>query len=465
MTQVSSQDSAPSVSTGDDLTRWLVRRAASLNVEALPSDVVRIAGQCLLDWYGVALAGWSDPLIRALVEEAEEEEGGRPRATLLGSGRKAGMTQAAIVNGAASHVLDFDDVHTKSRVHPSAPLYPAILATAEAKESTGQDIVAAFVAGVEVQSRLGIYMGDDHYAGGWHNTATLGSFGATVAAGRLLGLDENKLVRAMGINATMASGLRTSFGTMCKPFQVGRASANGLFAAQLALRGVDSCDDVIGRADGFGATFGKRLSADAATASPDEFEVRRILFKYHASCFGTHAPIEAAREVRRGLEGLQHIAAIEVTVEPQYLTVCNFTEPRTETEAKFSIAHTVALAFCGRSTSAPESFSPQALDDPAIVDMRRRVSVKGSPDIRRANASVQVALKDGTVRVARADANVAERQLDRQQERLESKFRSLTNGLLNAGTQETIVAACRQLDRLTNVSGLMQSGRIHAAQC
>ena len=420
---------------------------------------MQIAGHCLLDWFGVALAGWSDPLIRALIEDVEEE-GGRPLATLLGSGDKVGLTQAAIVNGSASHVLDFDDVHTKSRVHPSSPLFSAILAVAEARKLTGRDIVTAFVAGVEVQSRLGAFMGDDHYAAGWHNTATLGSFGAAAAVGRLLGLDEEMLCHALGITGTMAAGLRASFGTMCKPLQVGRASANGLLAAKLAARGVNSCNDIIGRADGFGATFGRRRFAEAAMANTEDFEVRRILFKYHASCFGTHAPIEAAREIRQGLNGFQDIAAIEVTVEPQYLSVCNFKEPRTETEAKFSIAHTVALALCEQSTSAAESFSAQCINDPEIADVRRRVVVNGSAEIRRANASVQVSLKDGTIRITRADANVAERQLDRQQQRIESKFRSLTKALLDTGTQENIIAVCRKLEELGDPSRLMTMGRI-----
>lgn len=464
MAQIQPSEGASTAPAGCDLTQWLVRRATSLRYDALPPDVARIAGHCLLDWFGVALAGWSDPLIRALIEDVQEE-GGHPLATLVGSGDKVGLTQAAIVNGAASHVLDFDDVHTKSRVHPSAPLFSAILAVAEARKLTGKAIVTAFVAAVEVQSRLGAFMGDDHYAAGWHNTATLGSFGAATAVGCLLGLDEKTLCHALGITGTMASGLRASFGTMCKPLQVGRASANGLLAAKLAARGVGSCDDIVGRADGFGATFGRRRSAEAAMANPEDFEVRRILFKYHASCFGTHAPIEAAREIRQGLNGFQHIAAIEVTVEPQYLSVCNFTEPRTETEAKFSIAHTVALALCEQSTSAAESFSVQCINDAEIADMRRRVVVKGSSEIRRANASVQVALMDGTTRIARADANLAERKLDRQQQRLESKFRSLTKGLLDTRVQDGIIAACRGVDRLGEVSRLTAMGRIaHAAR-
>lgn len=437
----------------DALTARLVCPALELDIDALPEDVVATARRCVLDWLGVSLAGWSNPLVKALVEEVEDQ-GGNPLATLVGSGRKATLDQAALVNGAASHVLDFDDVHPASRVHPSAPLLSAILAVAEHGKMTGGDVIAAFVAGVEVQSRLGLYMGDDHYAAGWHNTATLGTFGSTVAVGRLIGLDLDAACHAVGIAGALASGLRASFGTMSKPLQVGRAAVNGLLAARLARRGVDGCVDLLERAGGFGELFGKRRSTAAAFADPEGFQIRGIVFKHHASCFGTHAPIEAALRLGERVSAIEEIDAIEVTVEPQYLSVCNFTEPRNETEARFSIAHSVALALGKQSTTRAESFSAAGINRPETVRLRRRIVVRGSPDMPRANSSVQVRLKQGAVLTAHADAKAQDRGSDANI-RLESKFRSITAQLLEPAAQEEIVAICRNLENLDDIAQLM----------
>lgn len=436
-----------------DLTRWIARHALTLDYARLPADVVTIAKQSFLDWLCVTLAGWGDPLVAALIAEVDED-GGRPVATLLGDGRKASAPQAALVNGAASHALDFDDVHLRSRVHPSVPLLPAILATAERRGMGGQDVILAFVAGVETQSRIAAYMGEGHYRKGWHNTGTLGTFGAAMAVGRMLSLTEEAGCHALGIAATQAAGLRAVFGTMCKPLHAGRAAANGLVAAQLAARGFQSRTDILDCPEGFGRTQGDGLFPDAAVADPDRFHTRSIIFKYHASCYGTHAPIEAAVRARRHLGDWQALASVEVSVEPQYLSVCNIVEPRTGTEAKFSLTHTVALALAGRNTAAAENFSERMIADPDIAELRRRITVRGSSDLLRANAEIRLTQKSGAVHSEHVDASVPEPDLDRQWARLEDKFRALTVPLIGCRGAETVIAACRRLDALNQAADL-----------
>ncbi|MDV7213531.1 MmgE/PrpD family protein, partial [Azotobacter beijerinckii] len=181
-------------------TAALAQLGQALRYAELPEDVRTIARHSLLDWLSVLLAGWSDPAVQILVAQATER-GARPRATLLGSAERLDLVDAALINGTASHVLDFDDAHLASRVHASVVLWPAVVAVGEHRASSGREALTAFVAGFEVQARIAELVGNDHYRRGWHSTATLGSFGATLAAGRLFELEPGALRHALGLAA------------------------------------------------------------------------------------------------------------------------------------------------------------------------------------------------------------------------------------------------------------------------
>src|SRR6516162_10699021 len=184
--------------------------------------------------------------------------------------------------------------------HPSVVLLSALLALAEERGSPGRDVLAAFVAGYELQCRLGLLLAPGHYnVLGFHATATLGSFGAAAACAHLLGLDAERFATALGIAGTQAAGLKSMFGTMCKPLHAGKAAYHGLLAARLAQRGFTSRGDVVECAQGFARTHSPDFNpADALADPPGGFHIRNNLFKYHAACYMTHAPIEAARKLR-----------------------------------------------------------------------------------------------------------------------------------------------------------------------
>lgn len=413
------------------LTQRLAELGLSIAAKPLPAPAARIACHSLLDWFAVAHAGWDAAPVRALHEELVDE-GSSPRVTVL-DGSLMSCTQAALLNGTASHVLDFDDAHLQSRVHPSVPLWPAILAQAQDKRLSGARALAAFVAGVEMQSRIALVMGEDHYARGWHNTATLGTLGAAAAVASLLGLDVPRTCHALAIAATRAGGMRAVFGTGCKPLHAGQAAAVGLQSARLAARGFTGVTDILERDDGFDQLYSGKLFPEAAFAD-DTLRVHGIVYKYHASCYGTQAPIDAAIGVRGQIQGRDDaIRDIRVVIEPQYLDVCCIAEPSTVPEAKFSIAHMTALALAGRSTVAPESFSPAALADEHLTALRRQVSVQGSDAMPRANAQVTVTLLDGGEFTLRVDASRPERDLDRQQARLQAKAATLLEPVVGAG--------------------------------
>lgn len=403
----------------------------SHGLDAQPQDL-RIAGQCLLDWVGVTLAGWDTAPVRA-VRAVAAAEGRTREVPMIGSSERLPARASALVHGTAAHALDFDDVHLRSRVHPSAPVLPVVWALGGG--STGRESALAFLAGVEVQSRLARAMGEGHYAAGWHNTATLGCFGAAAAAARLLGLDLAQTGAALGLAATMAAGLRASFGTPAKPLHAGRAAETGILAARLAQAGMTAAEDAIAGKGGYGLLTSDHVNVAAALAPRDMLEAQDIMFKFHASCYGTQAPIEAALRLKAG--GMADRGPIHVEIEPQYVDVCCIPDPADGAQTRFSIRHCVALVLAGRNTMAESSFSDEAAADAELAALRQRVSVTGNPAIARANATIRAA-DNVPIHV---DASRPERDLDLQEARLVEKFATLAEGRLPVGLPPIRVAA------------------------
>src|SRR5260370_224957 len=222
-----------------ELTRALAAQASAVTYDALPEPVRALARQCVLDYYGVALAGADDPLATILLDELSEA-GGATQASVIGRKERLPALSAALVNGAPGHALDYDDVNLAMPGHPSVAILPGLLALAEQRQSSGREVVTAFVAGYETACRIGSALRPGHYDRGFHATSTVGCLGAAAACARLLGLDAEVTARALGIAGTQAGGLKSQFGTMCKPFHAGKASHNGLLAARLAARGFSS---------------------------------------------------------------------------------------------------------------------------------------------------------------------------------------------------------------------------------
>src|ERR1700720_3455183 len=281
-----------------DLTKTLAAQASAVTYDDLPEPVRALARQCVLDYYGVALAGADDPLVDILLAELTEA-GGATQASLIGHKARLPALSAALVNGAAGHALDYDDVNLAMPGHPSVAMLPGLLALAEQRRSSGREVVTAFVAGYETACRIGSALRPGHYDRGFHSTGTVGCLGAAAACARLLGLDAEATARALGIAGTQAAGLKSQFGPMCKPFHAGKASHNGLLAARLAARGFSSRPDLVECEQGFASTHAPDFDPAAALASPPNgFHIFGNLFQYHAACYLTHGGIECARSVR-----------------------------------------------------------------------------------------------------------------------------------------------------------------------
>lgn len=446
---------ARSAETTAPVTAALARRAASLRFAELPEDIRTLARQCLLDWLAVTLAGAREDLTEILRQEAAEQ-GGRPAASLIGHPLKLPTQQAALVNGAASHALDYDDVNMTMGGHPSVPILPAILALAEARGAGGAALLTAFVAGYETLCRVGALVSPGHYARGFHNTGTVGSFGAAAACAHLLGLDAARTATALGIAGTQAAGLKSMFGTMCKPLHAGKAAQNGLVAASLAARGFTSRDDVLDCAQGFADAESPDFRPEAALAEPKAgWHLRNNLFKYHAACYLTHAPIECARSVR-GAPGFaaEEVRAVALTVEAGAARVCNIPAPKTGLEAKFSLRLATALALAGIDTASLDTYSEANAGDDRLQRLRDKVAVEFARDWPHTLAELKVTLADGRVLAARHDSGVPASDLTAQGKRLEAKFMSLAAPVLGETQAGRLLDCVAGVERLGSVAEL-----------
>ncbi|HEY1834083.1 MAG TPA: MmgE/PrpD family protein [Solirubrobacteraceae bacterium] len=430
------------------LTLALAERAGAISYDAVPDDVREIARQALLDWFAVTLAGSREDGPAKLLEVLSAGDGGTEAdaaaaadVTVVGHGVRLPPLRAALVNGTASHQLDFDDVNIVYVAHVTVAVLGAALALAEQLDRDAGALIEAFVAGYETTCRVAAALGPEPYLRGFHSTGTLGTFGAATACARLLGLDAPTTARALGIAASEAAGLKCNFGTMTKPLHAGRACENGLLAALLAARGFSASPDAIEAAQGFAEISGADLDADAALApAPEGWHLRANLFKHHASCFFTHSAIEGVREL--GVRA-DEIARVSIHVSELELGTCVVPAPRTGLEAKFSIAHLAAMAILDRDT---RTIDDHAARDEQTSALRAKIVLvsDGRPG---APTRVDVELIDGSVRSASHDVNRPERDLAVQRGRLSDKFTALAVPVLGSARADDLLSTLAQLDR------------------
>lgn len=435
-------------------TMALAERVSSADFEAMPAAAREVAKQAIMDFIGVTLAGSNEPLSRILNQEAEEQ-GGHPQASIIGGGRRTSTTQAALINGAAGHAHDYDDVHTAMSGHPTVPVAPAVLALGEHLDASGRELIRAFCTGVDVECILGRYAGPAHYADGWHNTGTIGTFGAAAAAAALLNLDADRTDQALGIAGTRAAGLKSQFGTMCKPLHAGHAAATGLQSANLAAKGFSSCTDILEATQGF-------MDTQAASASLDRFEAamardaftQDICFKYHAACYLTHSSIEAARALAASnLFNPQDIEAIDIFVDKGHLRVCNIQTPESGLEAKFSLRLTAAMALCELDTAAIDLFDDPITRDERLVHFRDKVTVHAH-EHSNPDSIVRITTSDGHSYEEAANVAIPLRDLDLQWQKLTDKFMTLAAPCLGETNAAQLADTCRNLESLSSTRDL-----------
>jgi 2-methylcitrate dehydratase PrpD len=432
----------------------LVDFVLGVETASLPTAVIDAASRSITDWLGTAIRGAAEPLADALAAVIEAT-GGEPQSTVVGRRTRTSALLAALANGAQSHALDFDDTHLPAIVHGSAPVAPVVLALGESRRLSGAEALAAFVAGFEIETRIGRVIGRGLADRGWHVTGLLGHFGAAAAAGKLLGLDAPRLRHALGIAGTQAAGLEQSFGTMSKPLHPGKAAMNGLLAALLAREGFTGSPAMLDGPGGLPQTFlGVSDIAAAADDLGKRFEILENSAKFYAACHLTHATIDAARAIRaRSAPAAAEIEAVRCHVHPLTLKVANHRAPQTGLEAKFSVAFCAAVGLV-RGDAGEAEFDERSLRDPAVARVMARVAAEADAELGLAAARMTVRLTDGRVLEERIAAARGTPDNPPTREEVEEKFRRLAGVVLSAERVARLVTVLRGLTELSEVSEL-----------
>ncbi|SHJ24307.1 2-methylcitrate dehydratase PrpD [Shimia gijangensis] len=406
------------------ITQSLSEFIVKTDANDIPDATRQMLRLSMLDWAACGIAGAPEPVAEITRGMALSEEG-IDEAHVFGCAQSLPARVAALVNGTTSHALDYDDTHFAHIGHPSVAVFPAALAVAEQRHLTVADLQMAALIGIETSIRVGVWLGRDHYQTGFHQTGTAGAFGAAAAVAKLLGFDAQKTAMTLGLVATRASGLKSQFGTMGKPYNAGLAASNGVEAALLVERGFVSNPLGLEAAQGFGATHAGQNRVRGLEGLGQTWLFDDISHKFHACCHGLHATLEALAGMNR--PAARDVEKVEIQTHPRWITVCNQLNPETGLGAKFSYRMVTAMALLGHPTSALESYSDALCKEPEIVALRGKVQVCANADLSETEARVKITLLDGSILAASHDLN-APMTLEDREARLKTKASALIGG-------------------------------------
>lgn len=408
--------------------------AANLQYERLPHDVVHQALRCLVDWLACSLAGSREvesQRVRQTVRSLERLHDGT--AALLGTEERTSALMAALANGFAAHVLDFDDTYNpgETTIHGSAPLWSAIAAASELVRIDGATAVAAFVAGFEVQTRVALAAGRGAYDVGWHVTGIVGHIGAAAAVSRLLRLSPEQTLAAIGTGATQAAGMKAVYGSMGKALHPGKAAMDGLLSAFLARDGFTSSEVPIEGHRGFLHLYAPNPVADRAV---DELGSRwHILdngFKPYACGSLTHPSAQGLLRLREEYSlRPEDVDSVEAHVHDYVLTTTGNRCPTTGLESKFSIYHVLAVALADGAALTAQ-FTDERVGDPALERIRQRVLVVRDEGQAKDSARVVARLTDGRALQAVVAHNLGTPENPMSDDELQDKLVTLASPVL-----------------------------------
>ena len=444
----------------------LGQRIAAVNYEDLPQDAVHWAKVGVLDTVGVTLAGCNEETAR---RAALALGAGSGPSHIFGTDRRVSALDAAVINGAASHALDFDDCNNTFGGHPSAPVLSALFALADEVGATGREFITAYVAGFEAETKIALAVNFHHYMKGWHPTATLGVFGAAAACARLLRLNAQQTAVALAAAVSFASGVKSNFGTMMKPLHVGHCARNGLYAARLAREGYTAnTASAFEHKQGFFEVFNGEGTYDAARilpawGNPWDIVEPGIAIKQYPCCGSTHPAIDAMLTLVREHDlKPADVARIESWTHPRRLEHTNRPNPQSELDAKFSVQYCLARALIDRKV-AIDQFEGAAYKDAKTREMTSRVHAAAYttaqfPADNHFGAEVKVILNDGSVHTRKVEqpyGRTSKNPLTR--ELLKDKFVNCAVRALPADTVEKLYGAIDGLEKIadvTEISGL-----------
>lgn len=432
-------------------TQIFAQFATRFGNKALDAQVAHSAQRAVIDWYASLYPGLETPAVQILEKTLVDDlDRGAARLAL---GRNATVRAAALIHGTAAHAAEVDDSFREAMYHPGAATIATALAVAQSVNASGTEFLKAVVLGYEVSTRIGVVMGRAHYKH-WHNTGTMGAFGATAAAAHLLGLKEVDFAHALAIAATFTAGLQQAFRleSMAKPLHAGRAAEAGVLAAQLARGGMRSSLDVLDGESGLGVAMSDGPQwDDIGTTLGRDFHINRLTFKNHIGCGHTFPAIDGAMELQR-MHGFTHedIDAVHLGVYQPTLDIAPHIDPQTADQARFSLHYMVASALVHGSVRL-SAFEPLRLNDPATRSLMSRITKSLDPEVdagfpaRRA-ARVTINLRDGRAVTHWQSDRKGDPELPLTDADLEGKLIELASPVIGEPAARTLLTRIWALD-------------------
>lgn len=433
------------------VTRQLAEVLSRTRYSDLAEQVKIDARRSVLDWLGSALAG-SRETPAQIVRSVVNGFGCSDQATIFNGGRSS-AAGAALANGVASHILELDDVHKGSTLHPAAPIIPAALAVAEREHSSGQDFLLAVILGYEAALRIGEAVNPSHYRF-WHPTGTAATFGAAVAAGSLLHFHQEQMLMALGTAGTQAAGLWefNADGAMSKHLHPAKAAFNGVLAADLARAGFTGATRILEGARGFFNATSENWDATRVTDQlGDHWKITENCYKLHSCCGHTHTAIDMALEI-----DAETVREIHIQTYAAGYEIVKEMHPRTPYQAQFSIAYCVAAALVDHAVGLAQ-FKPERLNDPRIRELVARTRVTVEPDLtakypKAWPVRLTVTLEDGTTIEKASDYPRGNPENPVPTSVLESKLRAL----LDPETAHAALQAVHDIDACPDMATLFR---------
>jgi 2-methylcitrate dehydratase PrpD len=443
-----------------DVTRTLARYIVSAKPSDLPASVRKEAARTLLNWVGCTLGGSRHETVGIAIS-AMAPFSGPAQASILGRKERLDILNAALINGISSHVLDYDDTHSRNIIHPAGPVISAILALSEHHPVSGNEFVNALVLGVDAECRIGNSVYPKHYDVGWHITGTAGVFGAAAASGKLLGLSEQQMLWALGLAATQPVGLQEMFGSMTKSFHPGRAAQNGLTAALLASKNFTSSEQSLEAKYGWANVVSAAHNYDDITKRLGEsFEISKNTYKPFACGVVMHPTIDGCIQLRNENKlSADEIDHVDLRVHPLVMQLTSKKSPQTGLEGKFSIYHAASVALV-EGAGGIEQFSDRAVRDRTIASLRDRVSTVVDSSLHEDQVRIAVVTKNGRRLEKFIEHAVGSLDHPMSDKDLEAKFTGLANGVLPPDRQRKLMDLCWSVEGLPKAAAVADAASV-----
>jgi len=442
------------------ITKALSKYVAGLEYGHLPPQVINMTRVAVMDWMGSVLAGSRQEPAR-IAAGVVRKEGGNPQATMIGFKEKTSVSRAALVNGVSSHILEMDDLHKDSILHPAAPIISAAAAMAESENSDGKSFITGVVAGYEAGIRIAEAISPSHYYY-WHTTGTCGTFGAAAAAANIASLNEEETLNAMGSAGTQAAGLWEFLrdGAMSKHLHPGKAAMNGILSVLLAREGFTGARKILeGEKGFFKATAAEIDESKSVQGLGEEYKILGNSYKIYPSCRHTHGIVDLAIELAEEGINIDDIVKIDVKTYNVAKDIVGNPRPQTPFEAKFSLPFCLARALMDGKLVL-ESFDYNAINDPKVREIMSKCTVDDDHQINALYPAswpsrIEVKLKHGQVIKKETSYPKGDPENPATEDELRLKFKRLALLTVDEKRAGEIMENLENMEQLDTISSLL----------